>query len=393
MKRPPVVRHVAIIIDASKPYDRKVIRGVGAYARQTGNWSLYVEEDPLQKLPDLRAWQGDGIIANFDDPRVAAAVRDVQTPVVGVGGGFGWYRPQDRFPYFVTDSQAIARLAASHLIERGFTRLAYCGLPATRINGWSRIRAAAFQACAREAGLVCHAFTGRYGTARRWRQLQVELSAWIASLPKPIGMMACDDSRARHVLEACRCLGVLVPEQVAVVGVDNDETICELTDPPLSSVDQGAHRLGHQAAVMLDQMMSGRRVARRCHYTLPEHVVSRLSTDVLAMDNADIAHAVRFIRQHACEGIRVTDVVAAVGLSRSTLERQFRSVMHRTIHEESERIRLERARQLLRGNELTLKQIAARTGFRHLTYFNRIFRLRTGQTPAAYRRAPLETEG
>jgi LacI family transcriptional regulator len=317
-------------------------------------------------------------------------VSDLQTPVVGVGGGFGWYRPQGRFPYFVTDSQAIARLAATHLIERGFSRLAYCGLPATRINGWSRIRAAAFQACAGEAGLACHTFTGHYGTARHWRQLQAELSAWIAALPKPIGLMACDDARARHVLEACRGLGVHVPEQVAVIGVDNDETICELTDPPLSSVDQGAHRLGYQAAATLERMMSGRRVARRCRYTLPEHVVSRLSTDVLAMDQADIANAVRFIRQRACEGIQVCDVVAAVGLSRSTLERQFQAVMRRTIHQEIARIRLERVKQLLRGNELTLKQVAARTGFRHLTYFNRIFRLRTGQTPAAYRRAPLQ---
>jgi LacI family transcriptional regulator len=220
--------------------------------------------------------------------------------------------------------------------------------------------------------------------------LQAELSAWIAALPKPIGLMACDDARARHVLEACRGLGVHVPEQVAVIGVDNDETICELTDPPLSSVDQGAHRLGYQAAATLERMMSGRRVARRCRYTLPEHVVSRLSTDVLAMDQADIANAVRFIRQRACEGIQVCDVVAAVGLSRSTLERQFQAVMRRTIHQEIARIRLERVKQLLRGNELTLKQVAARTGFRHLTYFNRIFRLRTGQTPAAYRRAPLQ---
>lgn len=389
MPKPPAIRHVAIIIDASKPYDRKVIRGIGSYARQAGNWSLYVEEDPLQKLPDLRTWRGHGIIANLDDRHVAQAVAGLETPVVGVGGGFGWYKPEERIPYFVTDSQAIARLASAHLIERGFTRLAYCGLPTSRINGWSRIRAAAFQAAAKEAGCACYTFTGCYGSARRWEQLQEELCAWIAALPKPIGLMACDDSRARHVLEACRTLGILVPEQMAVIGVDNDDTICELTNPPLSSVDQGAHRLGYQAAATLDKLISGRRVARRCHYTLPERVVSRLSTDVLALDNADIAQAVRFIRQHACEGIRVHDVVAAVGLSRSTLERQFRSVMQRTIHEEIDRVRLERVKELLRSNELTLKQIAARTGFRHLTYFNRIFRLRLGQTPAAYRRTLL----
>jgi len=389
MKRLTNVRHVAVIIDASKPYDRKVIRGIGDYARQKGNWSLYVEEDPLQKLPDLRTWRGEGIIANLDDRHVATAVAALEIPVVGVGGGFGWYDSQQPIPYFVTDSEAIARLAATHLMDRGFTRLAYCGMPATKINGWSRIRAAAFQACAREAGISCYTFTGRYGTARRWQQLQEELAQWIAWLPKPIGLMACDDARARHVLEACRSLGVLVPEQMAVIGVDNDETICELTDPQLSSVDQGAHRLGCQAAATLDKMMSGRRVARGCRRTPPERVACRLSTDVLAIDNADVAQTVRFIRQHACEGIGVGDLVAAVGLSRSTLERQFRAVMRRTLREEIERVRLERVKELLRRNELSLKQIAASTGFRHLTYFNRIFRLRVGRTPAAYRRQPF----
>jgi LacI family transcriptional regulator len=391
MKSSAAVRHVAIIIDASKPYDRKVIRGVGAYAHQAGNWSLYVEEDPLQKLPDLRTWRGHGIIANFDDARVVAAVGGLEIPVVGVGGGFGWYRPEDQIPYFATDSQAIARLAATHLMERGFTRLAYCGLPATRSNGWSRIRAAAFQAAAREAGYACRTFTGRYGTARRWRELQRELSAWIVSLPKPIGLMACNDARARHVLEACRTVGVRVPEDVAVIGVDNDEVICALTDPPLSSVEQGGHRLGYQAAMVLEQMMRGRRVSRQRQYVLPEQVVSRRSTDVLAIDNADVANAVRFIRDHACEGIQVADVAATVGLSRSTLERLFQAVMRRTVHREIERIRLERAQELLRGNELTLKQIAARTGFRHITYWNRLFRQRTGWTPAAYRRSLRST--
>ncbi len=380
-------RHVALIIDASKPYDRKVIRGVGAYCRSVGNWSLYVEEDPVQKLPNLRTWQGHGIIANLDDARVAAAVRGLQIPVVGVGGGFGYYDSQQPLPYFATDSAAIARLAAQHLIQRGFSRLAYCGLPATRTNGWSRTRAEAFAACAREAGLPCELFCGRYGTARHWQRLQQELRQWIGQLPKPIGLMACNDSRARHVLEACRSLQLRVPEDIALVGVDNDETICELTDPPLSSVDQGAHRLGYQAAAILDRMMRGRRVSCRRYDVQPEQVVPRRSSDILAIENRDVANAVRFIRDHACDGIGVNEVVQAVGLSRSTLERKFQQTLGGTLHGEIRRIRLARAQQLLREGELTLRQVAHRTAFRHLSYFNRFFRQATGQTPAAYRRA------
>jgi LacI family transcriptional regulator len=380
------IRHVALIIDASKPYDRKIIRGVGAYAREAGNWSLYVEENPVEKLPALRSWQGDGILASLDDARVAAAVRGLGTPVVGVGGGFGWYDPHGRIPYLATDSQGIARLAAEHLIQRGFTRLAYVGLPPTRINGWSRIRAAAFAQSAREAGMSCWTFVGRYGTARRWRELQEELGRWIAALPMPIGAMACNDSRARHVLEACRRLGVRVPEDLAVVGVDNDETIGELNDPSLSSVDQGAHRLGYRAAALLEQMMRGRRVSTRCIYVPPDRVVGRQSTDVLAIEDPEIASALRFIHQRAFEAIGVRHVVAAVSVSRSTLERQFSAAMHCTIREEIERVRLDRVKKLLADNELSIKEIAARAGFRHLTYLARVFRRRVGQTLAAYRR-------
>lgn len=380
-------RQVALIIDASKPYDRKVIRGVGAYCREVGNWSLYVEEDPVQKLPDLRSWQGHGIIANLDDPRVAAAIRGLTIPVVGVGGGFGHYDPRRAIPYFATDSVAIARLAAEHLIQRGFPRLAYCGVPLTRTNGWSRIRAEAFAACGKASGLPCWTFSGRYGTARHWQRLQEELRVWIEELPKPIGLLACNDARARHVLEACRALGVRVPEDLALIGVDNDETICELTDPPLSSVDQGAHRLGYQAAALLDRMMRGRHVRPKCCYVQPEQVVTRRSSDVLAIEDPDVANAMRFIHDRACEGIRVHEIVQAVGLSRSTLERKFKETLGCTLHDQIRRFRLARAQQLLREGEFTLRQIAKRTAFRHLSYSNRFFRQATGQTPAAYRRS------
>ena len=139
----PRPRHVALIVDAAKPYDRKIIGGIAQYVKECGGWSLYVEEDPLQKLPDLRSWRGHGIIANFDDRRVAAAVRGLKVPVVGVGGGSGWYDPSTRIPYFASDDEAIARLAVRHLIERGFRRLAFYGYTRTRVIRWSEVRALA----------------------------------------------------------------------------------------------------------------------------------------------------------------------------------------------------------------------------------------------------------
>ena len=148
------VRQVAVIVDAADPYDRKVISGVADYAKEIGNWSLYVEVDPLQKLPDLRTWQGHGIIASFDDRKVAVAVRDLRLPVVGLGGGYGWYDPAARIPYFASNQEAIARLAAEHLLDRGFRRLAFYGYPRTRLNGWSEERETAFGACRRSRNRV-----------------------------------------------------------------------------------------------------------------------------------------------------------------------------------------------------------------------------------------------
>jgi LacI family transcriptional regulator len=383
MSRP---RHVALIVDAAKPYDRKIIGGVAQYVKERGNWSLYVEEDPLQKLPDLRSWQGSGIIANFDDRKVAAAVRGLKAPVVGVGGGYGWYDPTSRIPYFASDNEAVARLAAQHLIDRGYRRLAFYGYPRTQINRWSEERAKAFQQRAAEGGIPCEFYTGRHGTARRWTDLQRGLTVWLRSLEKPVGIMACNDVRARHVLEACRAIAARVPEDVAVIGVDNDEMICDLTDPPLSSVEQGARRMGYQAAALLDRLMAGRKPPRARLVLEPEGVIARRSTDFLAIDDADVATAVRFIREHACNRILVDDVVQRVGVSRSTLKNRFKAAMGRSIHAEIQRVQLERAKQLIALTDLPLKQVALQAGFQYVQYLTRLFRRRIGQTPAEFRR-------
>lgn len=376
---------VAVIVDAARPYDRKIISGIAGYVKEVGNWSLYVEEDPLQKLPDLRRWGGQGIIANFDDRKVAAAVRGLRIPVVGVGGGYGWYDPAMRTPYFESNNETVARLAADHLLDHGFRRLAYYGYPRTPINGWSQDRAVAFRQRAREAGCPSSIYTGRHQTARKWAELQGGLVEWLRSLKTPVGLMACNDARARHVLEACRTLGAKVPDDVAVIGVDNDEMICELTDPPLSSIEQGARRMGYQAAASLDRLMHDRRVTPLRFVVEPEGVVARRSTDTLAIDDAEVAMAMRFIRDHGGGGIHVDDVVEATGLSRSSMERRFKAAMRRTIHSEIDRVQFELARQLVADTELPLKQVAARAGFKYIQYMTTLFRRRLGQTPREYR--------
>jgi LacI family transcriptional regulator len=388
---------VVLVLDTANPYQRKIVRGVATYMHQAAHWSLhvvhdspqrqlYLRQDPLESLPDLRTWQVDGILAAFHSRRITRAIHAMKIPVVGIEPDFGWLDPSVRIPCFATDNHAIGRLGAEDLIARGFTRLAFCGIPRSRFTGWAGDRAAAFQECARQAGLPCSIFVGRHAEARQWSQVYRALLEWLESLEKPVGLMACYDIRARHVLEACRTLGLVVPEEVAVIGVDNDEMLCELSSPTLSSIEQGARNLGFQAAALLDRWMAGEEPPPVRHVVEPESLVTRRSSDTLAIEDADVANAVRFIRRHACEGIQVGDVVRSVGMSRSALETRFKTVMNRTIHAEIQRVQIEHARHLVATSDLPLKQIALRAGFRYVQYMTTVFRQHTGRTPAQYRK-------
>jgi LacI family transcriptional regulator len=305
--------------------------------------------------------------------------------VVGIGGGFGWYDESSGIPYVSTDNRAIGTLGAEHLLDRGYTRFAYCGLPRNKINGWSKAREQAFKNRVEEAGYTCSKFTGLRQSVRHWARLQNELSAWLASLERPIGLMTCNDIRARHVLEACRNLEIRVPDDIAVVSVDNDEVMCELTEPPLTSIEQNSERIGYEAALLLEKLMRRKKIKRMRTLLGPEGIVVRQSTDILAIENEDVVRAAAFIREHARDQIQVADVLEVVDLSRSTLDKLFLATLGRTIHAEMQRVRIDQAKQYLATTEIPIKQIAERCGFSSLQYFTTVFRQHTACTPAVYR--------
>lgn len=380
--------HVALIVDTISQFDRNVILGIASYVKSHQHWSLYVEEDPLDKLPDLQAWHGDGIIANFDDVKVSKLVSTLKIPVVAFGGGYGWYKPESSIPYISKDNRGVARLAAEHLLERGFRHFAFCGLPGNRNNGWAKERAEAFQDFVTKAGFSCSVFSGRHSTSRKWTELQRSLVEWIKSLEKPVGLLACNDSRARHVLEACRTASARVPEDVAVVGVDNDELICELAQPSLTSIDQGARLIGFEAAQLLDKLMSGVKVSKKAlkQTVPPMGIITRQSTETLAVDDPDVATALEMIRHTSFSKLKIQEVLDAVAVSRSTLEMRFKATLGRTIHEEMQYQRIVRARFLISSTEMPLKSIAHEVGCTTVQYFTSLFRQHTGLTPAEYRR-------
>jgi LacI family transcriptional regulator len=208
---------------------------------------------------------------------------------------------------------------------------------------------------------------------------------WLEQLPKPVGIMACNDIRGQQVVNACRHLGLLVPDEVAVTGVDNDEVLCELSDPPLTSVAPNTGRIGYEAAALLELMMKGGERPKVPIAIPPLGIVTRRSTDVLAIPDRPIAAALRLIREHACDGIRVPDLLKVAALSRSVFERRFVQAVGRSPKAEILRVQLARARQLLTETDVPLPQVAERCGFKHPEHFSTIFREKTGTPPGQFR--------
>lgn len=386
-------REVALILNINKPYGRKVVAGIARFTRTRENWRLYVEDETLAKIPNLRLWRGDGIIADLDDPQVLEAVDGIEVPMVNIGGGVLDPDWTNDAPYVTSDNPAVAEMAADHLLNQGFTNFGYCGIRRTLFNPWVRIRGTVFRAAIHRRGLECSEFYGRHTNARQWEAVQRELCNWLEGLPRPIAIFACNDARARHVIEACRRLGLQIPKDVAILGVDNDELMCDVANPALSSIALGTDQIGYEAAHLLDDLMSGRRISKRRKSLKiePIGIVPRESSNIVAIDDHDVARAVELIRARIGSGIRVLEVAQAVDLSRSTLDNRFKQILGRTVHDEIERVRLERTQELLSSTDDTLDQIAKKTGFRSVQYLATVFRESIGQTPGDYRKRRPKT--
>ncbi len=381
----PVGRKVAVILQLWQNYDRGILHGIAAYVRERRYWSVFVEEVEHQRIPDFKAWDGDGLIVNFDNPHVVRALRGVNKPIIAVGGGGGWYDTASGIPYVATDDAMIGQLGAEHLLDRGLRHFAFCGYPENRTNVWMTNRKLGFSRRISEAGFECSAFHGKHSTATHWQQVLQEISAWLKKLPLPVGIMGCYDYRARHVLEACKLMGLRVPDDVSVIGVDND-VICELADPPLSSIEQGKFQIGYTAAASLDDLFSRKKSVPPRNLIAPVGLVARQSTDLLYVEDPTLAEALRLIRQEACKGTHAALICRQIGLSRSTLDKRFKETIGRPIDQEIRRIRFARACELLARTKLPLRAVAKESGFGSEQYLSAVFSKQMGCTPAGYRR-------
>ena len=382
----PKSHRIALLFNANKSFDREVISGIASHLASTrASWDLFLEEDFRCRLPGIEHWQGDGIIADFDDPAVQAALSRTRIPVVAVGGS---YENESNYPvgvpYVATDNFKLIRLAYDHLIEAGLRRFALFSLPEAMENRWAQERENAFRTLMRRDNIEPAIFRGQGTNAPSWDEAVEQQVKWLRSLPKPVGIIAVTDARARQLLQACIIAGIEVPEQVALIGIDNDQLARMLTRIPLSSVIQGAQEMGRAAAHLLDQLLNGARLSNTRILVPPAGINVLASSRHEPAKHPHVMRARHFIRQYACQGIKTGQVADYVGVSRSSLESYFRQELGCSVHDEILRFKLDAATTMLSGGDTSIGDVALSCGFTSVQYMHAVFKRELGCTPRAY---------
>jgi LacI family transcriptional regulator len=333
---------------------------------------------PRQRLRNMRGWNAKGILVGNSR---FAEVKSLRIPMVVA---MGTRRMDESYFEIVTADREIGRLGASTFLGLGLRHFAYCGLEGL---SFSDDRGAGFIEKIQEAGNSVDLYSSSIRNPRDyWYADTKQLARWLSALAKPTGLMGCNDDRARMLVDICRGQKIQVPDEVAILGVDNDEQVCKSCSPPLSSIALAAERGGYEAAALLASMMSGQRPNSRVVTIFPTHVVSRQSTDILAIPDPTMVQLLRFIRDNSSRNLLVADLAKAAGLSRRALQDRFKRFLGRTPMEEIHRCRAERIARLLVETNMTVGQIGEINGFEVEAHVARFFSSQTGMTPLAYRR-------
>ena len=315
-----------------------------------------------------------------------AQVRSLGVPTVDL---YHEDETQD-IPGVATNQESLVRLAVEHFLDRGFRNFAYCGFPRVL---FSDLRAACFAGQLARRGFAAQIFTAPPASRKaslaavesHTARLSAALGQWLRDLPKPAALLACNDVRAQQVLAVCEEFHIVAPDEIAVLGIDNDDVVCDLCNPALSSIDMDVEQIGFEAAALLDRILHGTAPPRQRVLVEPAGVIVRGSTDALAIADREAAKVVHYVREHACDTANIDAILAPLNLSRSTLDRWFRKWLGRPPGEEIMRVRLNRVKELLATTQLPLDEIAVRAGFRHVESLHRVVKRATGQTPGQYR--------
>ncbi len=378
-------KRVALIIDSMMAPRRAMMNGVARFMQEHESWSIYLKPPYVTGtlMQWLEDWGGDGILLGNVSADEVSQIKRANIPIVDVAGVH-----QDTGLHTVrANDYEIGKAGAEHLLERGFKNFAFCELQGAfwgvhRNQGFRESVEAA--GCSSDTHLVPKSSAGPTGP-EEWDKHQQAMGEWIASLPKPLGIMTTNDFMGRQVLEACLRFGFSVPDMVAVMGADNDEPICRISTPPLSSVMINDEQRGYEASSVLSQLMNGQTPTQKRTLISPAGVKTRASTDVYAFDDDLMVTALRYLREHFHEQTDTTDLANHLNISRSTIERKFRRLLGRTVNDEIIRLRVNHVLKLLTETKLPLKSIATRSGFSSQAYMSSIFRAKTGRTPGSFR--------
>jgi len=377
---------VALLVETSTKIGRDLLEGIRNYAREHESWNLDLQSSGLDRLlPEAETWKCSGFISRAANPGVVAAILKTKLPTV-------FFTLSDRqrktisrpnvLEVFV-DAGTVGQLAANHLRERGLRNFAFVG---HALNpDWSRRRESAFVQSLAGESIRPHVYPLGPGKNKKSAPESRRLMRWLKELPKPVGIMAANDARGLQVLDACRQSALSVPDEVSVLGADNDELICSLCHPPLSSITLATQEAGYRAAQALHALMLGRRVKTRQILIPSTQIIARESTATAVAQDWRVEKSRRFILQKAGDMIQVGDVVDHVGTSRRSLEAHFaRSVGH-SLLKEILRVRIERVKGLLLSSASPVHLIARNTGFSNANYMCKAFKKAVGCSPQAYR--------
>ncbi len=371
---------VALLIESSRAAGRALLSGITRYANYHGDWSFFWEAHGLERFSAFpQKLDVEGVIMRDTGP--VEQVRAQGLPVVVVGPR---YREISGVVNVVADSDAIGRLGAEHLLSCGVRHFAFCGYEKF---SWAEARRQAFEHVVSVAGFKSAVFAVPATViASPWGNQRRAIAEWLRKLPHPLGLMVCNDDLGHEVIAACKLAGLSVPDDVAVVGVDNDEVVCGLSDPPLSSVGMNFERAGYEAAYVLDGLMRRKNGSPSHIIVEATHVFARRSTSLLAVEDGNLAKALRFLRDHSSGNISVQDVARASGISRRALERRFRDSLGRSVLQEIRRVRVDQIARLLIDTDMTINQIGEQLKFIDVQHIARYFRMAKKMSPLAYRK-------
>lgn len=362
----------------------RIIKGIAQHAQEVGNWLIHVE--PRGRYDRFRipqGWNGDGILARINSKALAQEIMASGLPTVNVS-----WSPYagERIARCTVDEQATGRMAAEYFLTAGFKQFGYCG-PLHR-KGYPDEFAAAFCLALDKSGYECNIYPAVSGDQQTipWNTQLASLVEWLQELPRPVAVLAWSAARGRQVTEACHYAGIRVPDEVAVLGGEYDDLMSHISSPPLSTIDQPAEQVGYEAARLLEAMMRGKKAPKRPILLPPTRIVTRHSTDTLAIDDEMVRDALRLIRSRANDGVRVSEIVRELAVARRALEQRFVRLVGRTPAAEIRRVRIEEAKRLLVDTQRSIADIGRASGFGHQDLFSRVFRRGVGLTPSQYRK-------